>query len=128
MFLMRVLFVVMMTGTASQYAPGAMESVIRVRQAGLTRYSLPQEIPAYVDGFIAVEECDRIGETVVVVYKGFVETMMVADCSGHAETSSWMERNNILMEVGYETALRWGIVGRGAKVAVVTEIYRNQYK
>lgn len=105
-----------------------MGSVVRTRQAGLTAYSLPQEIPAYVDGFIAVVECDRIGDLVTVVYEDFVETMMVADCSGHVETTRWMDRNNILMEVGHETALRWDVVGRGAKVSVVTEFYGYQYE
>lgn len=105
-----------------------MESVVRVRQAELTQYNLPAEIPDYVDGFVAVERCDRIGELITVVYGELTEIMMVADCSGHAETSLWMKRNNILLEVGHETALRWGIVGRGAQVGIVTGSYRYEAK
>lgn len=88
-----------LTGTASQYAPSVMERVV-VRQQAYGH--LPEELPD-VDGFIAVEDCGRVGQIWGVRPAGSVRwhRVMVADCSGHAETSSWMERNNIPMELGW---------------------------
>lgn len=105
------------TGVASQYAPGVMERVVRVRQAGRTARNLPRELPA-VDGFVAAERCADIGQVWTVMHGERVERMLVADCSGHASTTRWMQRNNILVEVDGATARRWGVVGRGARVTV----------
>jgi hypothetical protein len=100
-------------GIASQYAPGVMERTVAIRQSGRTAHHLPQQLPPH-DGYIAVLDCQRIGEVWTVHYRGIVERLLVADCSGHAETSAWMSRNRIVGEVDYETARRWGVVGRGA--------------
>ena len=110
--------VIVAMGWASQYAPGKMEAVIRVRQAGRTAYTLPAVLPA-VDGYAAVLACERIGEVLYVQHAGVVESFLVVDCAGDEETRQWMARNNILLEVDYETAIRWNTVGRGAQVAVV---------
>lgn len=45
--------------------------------------------------------------------------MLVADCAADDGTPEWMAANGILLEVGHETARRWGIVGRGVKVQVI---------
>jgi hypothetical protein len=42
----------------------------------------------------------------------------VADCAG-PDAVDWMAANGILLEVGYETAVRWGTVGRGIEVEVI---------
>jgi len=63
-----------------------------------------------------------------VRYNEYDEYLMIADCSGHQETTNWMKRNNIIMEVGYETALRWGVVGRGAKVSIIYEAYGYEFE
>ncbi|RLI90182.1 MAG: hypothetical protein DRO89_06270, partial [Candidatus Altiarchaeales archaeon] len=98
--------------------PGVMDDVIAVRQAGATSMNLPETLPT-TDGFIAVEDCSRIGEIVWMRHGGGDwESFLVADCSGHAETTDWMKRNGICAEVDYETAARWGVVGRGAEVDV----------
>jgi hypothetical protein len=104
-------------GVASQYAPGVMELVVRVRQAGRTARDLPADLPD-VDGFVAAVSCADIGQVWTVVYGERVERMLVADCSGHTATTRWMQRNRILAEVDGKTAKRWGVVGRGAKVIV----------
>jgi len=114
-----LLSVILMSCVASQYAPGIMGNVIAVRQARVTAMNLPDPLPP-TDGFIAVEDCSRIGEIVWMRYNGGDwESFLVADCSGHAETSAWMQRNNICAEVGYKTAERWGVVGRGAEVDIL---------
>lgn len=104
-------------GTASQYSPGVMERVVKTRQSGRTARDLPRELPP-VDGYIAVLECNRIGEIWRVFYKERWESFLVADCAGSDATRRWMTQNNILIEVDYLTAKRWGVVGRGAKVEV----------
>jgi hypothetical protein len=109
------------TGTASQYAPGIMQSVIRMRQAGLAaRGNLPKELPE-VDGFIAVENCGAIGHVWFIEYKGKSESFLVVDCAGDLSTRQWMQRNHISVEVDYETAVRWGVVGRAAQPVVVCD-------
>lgn len=110
----------MMAGHASQYAPGVMDSVIRTRQAGLTGADMPEDLPD-VDGFVAMERCDRINDIIYIRPEGQDEweTFMVADCSGHAETTRWMRRNRILVEVDAETARRWDTVGRLKAIEVL---------
>lgn len=107
-------------GNASQYDQGVMEQVVANRQAGLTEYNLPAELPK-VSGYAAVLDCDEIGKTWLVKREGGEwELMLVVDCSGDEATSKWMKDNNIVIEVGYETAVRWGVVGEGVEVEVIS--------
>jgi len=109
------------SGFASQYAPGVMESVVRVRQSGRTAMDLPAVLPD-VDGFVAMEDCAMVGEIVYIRPKGESrwDRFLVADCSGHAETSAWMERNKILVEFGYKAAKRYDTIGRGLEIELMT--------
>lgn len=118
-----IMLVMLMQGTLSQYAPGVMQRVIHTRQAGLTAHKLPADLSAY-DGFVAVEDCSQVGKEVYLRPKGGEwELFLIADCSGHTATSQWMQRNNIIGEVDYETAVRWGTLHRGikAEMAVMLE-------
>ena len=109
------------TGTASQYAPGIMQTVIRTRQAGLAaRGNIPEVLPE-VDGFIAVDDCRAIGDVWFIEYKGKSESFLVVDCAGDLSTRQWMQRYHISVEVDYETAVRWGVVGRAAQPVVVCD-------
>jgi hypothetical protein len=121
--MMRVIlaFVFVVSGWASQYAPGRMQEVIRVRQTRPTAMPLPAELPA-VDGYIAVLDCAEIGNVWYLRYGESVESFLVVDCAGDAATRAWMTRNNILVEVDHATALRWGVVGRGAQIEVVQPV------
>lgn len=110
------LFMVVAIGIASQYGNGVAESVIRVRQTHNVSRPLPLNLPR-VDGYVAVRDCDRIGETWWLRPEGGEwELFLVMDCAGSRETRNWMDRNRILVEVDWETAVRWGTVGRGVKV------------
>ena len=120
-----LVFVVIASGTASQYGRGRMESTIAVRRAGRTAYMVPAILPADLDGFVAVEDCSRLGN--IVYYQVIdpksdcfpgcpVEKFLIVDCSGHKSTSDWMKRNTILCEVDYNTAIRWATLGYGIKV------------
>jgi len=106
---------VLVSGVASQYAPGKMEAVIAYRQTHPTAYAPPNPLPA-VDGFIAVLDCSDLGKTWYFRYDGVVESFLVVDCAGDAATREWMTRNGIIAEVDGETARRWGVVGVGAQV------------
>jgi hypothetical protein len=88
-----------------------MERVVKTRQAGGTARSLPAVLP-FVDGFLAVEDCDEIGTILSVEIQQRHETFLVADCSGSVETSRWMQGNNIIGEIDGATAKRWQVVGR----------------
>ena len=109
---------VLMLGIASQYAPGRMAEVIRVRQTRPTAHPLPIELPP-TDGYIAVLDCSQIGNIWHLQHQGVVESFLVVDCAGDLATKQWMLRNNILVEVDHATAERWHTVGHGAQIEVV---------
>jgi len=116
-----------LTGWASQYAPGVMARVIATRQAGLTARDLPLDLPP-VDGYVAARYPDDIGRVVLLrpatQGRETWERFLVVDCAGRSDRResdglsglAWMLRYNILVEVDYETAVRWGTVGRGMRV------------
>jgi hypothetical protein len=71
-----------------------------------------------VDGYIAVAEREDIGRLFWLrPVGGEWELFLAADCAGYADGGySWMKRNGIIVEVDYNTAVRWGTVGRGIRV------------
>jgi hypothetical protein len=100
----------------SQYREGIMEQVIANRQSGSAWVSLPMNLPR-TDGYIAVRDCNEL-ENIwwVKSPNGIWESMLVVDCARPAGTdgaAEWMDDENVAMEVDYETAVRWGTVGRG---------------
>jgi len=113
--------IIVLTGIASQYAPGVMGRVVQVRQTGLTHASLPVGLPP-VAGYVAVVDCGQIGEVVWLRPVGATtwEPFLVADCANPADGSdAWMTRNRILVEVDYNTAVRWHTVGRGIAIEMM---------
>ncbi len=115
----QLLLALFMSCMASQYDPGVMSRVVSVRQSGVTAMNLPDPLPQ-TDGIIAVEDCSRIGEIVWMRHDGRGwESFLVADCSGHVETSEWMLRDDICVEVDYATAVRWNTAGHGAAVDIL---------
>lgn len=117
---MNIALALVVVGTISQYAPGRMEEVIAVRQAHRTAHHLPQNLPS-TDGYAAIQDCDRIGEVFYIrsPKSGEWESFLAVDCGGGADGGAeWMRRNNVLAEVDYGTAARWGVVGRGVKCEV----------
>ena len=124
---------VIMTGTASQYAPGVMDSVIAVRQAGLTSADLPQHISGY-DGYVAMLNCRLIGSTVYIrpvssdgISSDVFERFLVTDCAG-PDAVNWMLRNNIIAELDYRTAKRYRTIGRGIKIELAVMRRRRRYE
>lgn len=102
-------------GVASFYARGKMEATVRVRQR---LHDLPRLLPA-VRGYVAVLDCDRIGEIVYMRPLGAVtwSRFLVADCAGVSDGgAAWMRRGArvrgvhypILVETDWHTAQEWG--------------------
>jgi len=118
-----------LSGTASQYAPEVMEGTIRVRQAGRTDFDLPEELPP-VDGFVALAEEEHIGRIVFArpYGKGRWESFLVTDCASKNDKQSktdkrsgytWMKTSGIVAEVDHETATRWGKTWGGIPVELI---------
>lgn len=97
-------------GYFSQYARIPSEATIAIRQEW-------RQLPADLSPWpvrLAVADCGRIGATGWAWMDGQpAERAIVFDCSGHDHTTAWMEAANIIAEVDYDTAVRWGIVGQG---------------
>lgn len=106
---MRIL-AALLCGIASQYASGVMNQVIHNRQA---MHQLPAVLPD-VRGYVAVIDCGRIGEVLQV--NG--EPMLAVDCTNDSRTIAWMQNNNILIEMDFDTAKRLGTIGRGYPVCI----------
>lgn len=121
---------IIVTGIASQYAPGVMDKVVYNRQHLSTSFSLPGELPN-VHGYVATRDCSDIGK---IVYLRPVdcddcrfEKFLVADCAGIADGGfSWMVRNNIIVEIDYESAVRLNAVGRGIRVELAIEDFEKE--
>lgn len=104
-----------------------MQRTINVRQTRPTAYSLPQRLPA-VDGYVATQECTDIGTVVLLRPVGTQEweSFLIVDCASkrlgthnnnpHDSSYAWMVRNNIIVEVDYETAVRWNTIGHAIEV------------
>ncbi len=117
---MKHLFLILLSGIASQYGHGRMNSVIAVRQIpGRTAYTITQPLTRF-DGFMAMADCAQLGREYYVrpVTAETWELFLVVDCSGDIATTDWMRRNNIIVEVDHDTAVRWETVGRGIAVQV----------
>ena len=111
---------------ASQMKMGTAETVLHNRQNGHAWVPLPPQAPL-VDGFIATEDCRHVGEVWYLrpETQKHYESFWVIDCSGDEATTEWLEANNILVEVDYQTAKRWDTVGKGIKIVKGLKIPRG---
>lgn len=117
---------VVVVGRASQYAPGVMERVLRLRQKW-------GQVPAYTgnyDGYVAGRECADIGKLVWLRQcdAEVWEVFLIVDCASKSDQQSetdlrtgyeWMRSEGVLFEVGARTAERWNTVGRMACVEML---------
>lgn len=91
-------------GYASAYAPGVMEATVAYRHAhGVWRVTPPHDWYA-VAGYIAVNDCARVGERVTLVDPSGREwPVLVADCGGAEPEggAAWMTRNGIVAELDW---------------------------
>jgi hypothetical protein len=81
------------------------------------------------DGFIAVLDCDRVGEYAWIrVNMSDWFKVLVFDCLGANGNLSWWRNNHILGEIDYYTAVKHGVEGQGgvrAHLAFDEELKRN---
>jgi hypothetical protein len=115
------------TGTLSQYDRSPTEMVLDNRSVvGQTAYTLPEN-HAGVSGYIAVYDCEWIGQVVTVSWANHVERLMVFDCAGDDETRQWMKRGNVIGEVDFYTARRWGMLRQGIQGATLCPAEVGKY-
>jgi hypothetical protein len=117
--LMLIFAVACSMGTLSQYDQVSTDRVLYNRSAfGQTAYTLPDKREG-VTGYIAVYDCERIGQVVTVSWSNHVERLMVFDCAGDEVTRLWMKQGNVIGEVDFYTARRWGMLGLGMEGATL---------
>ncbi len=138
-----------LSGVASQYGPGRMESTIWVRQqVGRTSRDLPTPLPE-ADIYFATIDCRDVGAWFEMRRVGVAdldvsypwESAYATDCAGLADggigfmlfnrhismsphhAEPWLRQVHLgeyapvyVAEVDYNTAVRWGVVGRGQQV------------
>lgn len=110
-------------GVASRYDPGVFERVVAVRQ----RYAQLPAAATDAKRFIALADCSRVGDTVVVCHEASCWEALVADCAGITDGGlRWMLTKGIAGEVDYDTAVETGCVGR--RIRVYEVVYRHQYQ
>ncbi len=115
-------------GTLSQYDQASTDMVLYNRSVfGLTSYALPENRES-VSGYIAVYDCEQIGQVVTVSWSDHVERLMVFDCAGDDETRQWMKNWNVIGEVDFYTAQRWGTIGQGMNGAMLCPSEVGEYQ
>lgn len=104
-------------GWTSRYDPNPMNATIELRQEW---GQLPQNLEMY-DGFVAVADCDRIGEETYLkpINATQFERFLVVDCAGSQQAYNWMVENNIIVEVDYTTAERWGCLVKSVEIVEI---------
>ena len=108
-------FVTIDTGYAGYYSHGVMRDVVLMRQSGNTAMSLPKDLPPVI-GFVAVKDCDRVGQMVALWHEseGWTFPYLIADCANVLENhDKRMERLDIIIDVDFNTVTRWRKVGWG---------------
>lgn len=108
------------SGYASHYADDVMDGVIDVRR-GFGQFLYPID---HYDGFVAVLDCSLIGYEIYArpAHLREWELFLVTDCAVRDDSDgaiTWMQTNNILIEVDYDTAVRWDSIGGGIAVDVI---------
>jgi hypothetical protein len=99
-------------GTFSQY--GREPTIDMIYYHAMVTGKL--EDPFAYDGFVAVEDCARVGQEALAVIDGYgMFRVWVFDCAARADgTKEWMAENMILGEIDHFLARRLGIPpGRG---------------
>ena len=92
------------TGWASAYAPGVMESTVEYRFTHGVWWHTPPRNWYEVAGYIATNDCAQVGQTMTLIDPaGRAYRVLVADCGGPGDGvgASWMTRNRIIAELDW---------------------------
>lgn len=90
------------SGWASAYSPGVMDATVAARMEHGYWFTPPPHDWYTVAGYIAVNDCKRVGETATLIDPGGREwRVLVADCAGDepGAGAAWMTANNIIVEL-----------------------------
>lgn len=107
------------TGYFSHYGQSPTDGTIDYHQRESGK--LPKDMSQYI-GVIAVKDCKLVGrdawlkfqdERVNPDYIGIWLPVKIFDCSGHVETTEWMNENNIVGELGYYISNAMGVYKQG---------------
>lgn len=95
------------SGMWSQYNRGPTDSQIWYHTEVTGKLSDPDRY----DGFIAVIDCDLVGDDAWIQIGSHEQWLhvFIFDCSGHWHTTEWMNENGILGEVDYYTMRELGV-------------------
>lgn len=95
--------VLVVSGWASGYADGVMDATVAYRMENNYWYSPPPYDWYQVAGYIAVNDCTRVGETATLVDPdGHEWRVLVSDCGGDEGPdmgAAWMTANHIVAEL-----------------------------
>ena len=102
MFRTVMLAALAVNGWASAYDVGVMDATVAYRMEHGLCFSPPPMDWYQAAGYVAVNDCARVGEMATLIDPGGREwRVLVADCGG-AEVNggaAWMTRNNIVAEL-----------------------------
>lgn len=93
------------SGWASAYADGVFEATVEYRMEHGLWFAVPDYDWYQSAGYIAVNDCTRVGETATLIDPGGNEhRVLVADCGGAEQHggSAWMTANNIVAELDWK--------------------------
>ena len=94
--------VLVISGWASAYSPGVMDATVAARMEHGYWFTPPPHDWYTVAGYIAVNDCRRVGEMATLIDPGGREwRVLVADCGGPGEGqgADWMTTNGIVAEM-----------------------------
>lgn len=90
----------LLTGWASAYDPGVMQTVVEYRlEADAWRVTPPHDW-YMVAGYVAAMDCSRVGEIAYLVDpSGKRHRVLIADCAGDDGPIDRFDRHNIIVEL-----------------------------
>ena len=90
-------------GWASAYSPGVMDATVAARMEHGYWFTEPPHNWYQAAGYIAVNDCRRVGEMATLIDPGGREwRVLVADCGGDegpGQGADWMTQNGIVAEL-----------------------------
>ena len=89
-------------GWASAYSPGVMDATVAARMEHGYWFTEPPHDWYTAAGYIAVNDCTRVGEMATLVDPGGREwRVLVSDCggAGDGQGADWMTTHNIVAEL-----------------------------
>lgn len=99
-------------GWASYYDQQPTDATIEAR---LEMEHITHADLLWAETLIAVSDCSTIGDRVTVqVGDDTPLRAVVFDCAGNDGTAQWMQENNVVLELDFYTADRYGMVESGA--------------